>query len=169
MISSRTRHLLIAAAVMGGLLAGADLDREVVAMPAWQRIGAEAWATFSRHADLGNGLVLYPVVAIGSFLLTLAATVSLHLDRAASGRIAFTLYGASLLAAAGLLCTLKAAPIMLGIAQLDDPAALRQAFEGFRHWGSVRAVYQVLAFLAAVWALAEAGRPSSRASAASRS
>jgi hypothetical protein len=158
MISSRTRFLLIAAAAASGLLAGADLDREIVAMPAWQQVGAVPWAAFSRQADLGNGLVLYPVEAIGGFLLILAAIVSFHLDRAATGR--FALYGAALLAAAGLLCTVKAAPIMLGVARLEDPAALRQVFEGFRHWGGIRAVFQVLAFLATLWALAaNVGRP----------
>lgn len=45
---------------------------------------------------------------------------------------------------------------MLGIARLGDPAALQQAFDGFRFWGDIRGVCQVLAFFATVWALAVA-------------
>ncbi len=168
MTSSRTRYLLMAAAMMSGLLAGADLDREIVAMPAWQQIDAVAWATFSRHADLGNGLVLYPLEAIGSFVLILAATGSLYLERVSRGPVALSLYGAVPLAAAGLLCTLKAAPIMLSISGLDDPAALGQAFEGFRYWGGIRAVCQVLAFFATVLALAKMGQPSHQAGSSRR-
>jgi hypothetical protein len=157
MISSRTRCLLVAAIILSGLLAGGNLDRAIVAMPAWQQIGAAAWADFSRHADLANGRVLYPIEAIGSFVLILATTASLHLDRAAKGRVAPPIYGAVLLSLGGLLCTLKAAPIMLGIEGLGDPAALQQAFEGFHFWGNIRGVFQVLAFVAAVWALAVEG------------
>src|SRR5258708_34847686 len=154
MMSSRTCHLLVAATVMSGLLAGGNVDRAFVAMPAWQHVGAPAWAAFSRQADLGNGLVLYPIEAIGGFLLILAATVSLHLDRAARGHVALPLYAAALLAAAGLVCTLKAAPIMLSISRSDEPAALQQALDGFHFWGNIRGLFQGLAFFATVWALA---------------
>ena len=64
-ISTVTRNLLIAATLVGGLLAGADVDRALVAMRAWQQVGPEAWAAFCQHADLGNGLVLYRVEAFG--------------------------------------------------------------------------------------------------------
>src|SRR4051812_33040556 len=149
-----TRFLLVAATVLSGLLAGGNLDRAFVAMPAWEQVGVLAWAEFSRRADLGNGLVLYPLEAIGAFLLLLAAAVSLYVGRAVKARIALPLCGTIVLAAGGLLCTLKAAPIMLSVGHLSDPAALRQAFEGFRFWGDIRGVAQVLAFFAAVWALA---------------
>jgi hypothetical protein len=154
MISARTRALLIAATVLSGLLAGGNVDRAIVAMPAWEQVGAPAWAEFSRHADLGNGLVLYPLEAIGAFLLILLATVSLYRDRAAKTPVMPPLCGAAVLAAAGLLCTLEAAPIMLSVGHLSDPASLRQAFDGFRFWGDVRGAAQVLAFFATVWALA---------------
>ena len=71
MISLTTRNLLVAATLVGGLLAGANVDRALVAMPAWQQVGPESWAAFSRHADLGNGFVLYPVEAVGAALLIL--------------------------------------------------------------------------------------------------
>lgn len=162
MISSRTRFLLVAATVLSGLLAGGNVDRSFVAMPAWEQVGAPAWAEFSRHADLGNGLVLYPLEAVGAFLLILATAASLHVDRAAKRSIALPLYGAVAFAAGGLLCTLKAAPIMLSVGHLSDPVALRQAFDGFHFWGNIRGTTQVLAFLAIVCALAAAHAAESR-------
>jgi hypothetical protein len=58
------RLLLILSTFVSGLLAGGNIDRAFVAMPAWQQIGATSWAEFSRHADLGNGLILYPAEAL---------------------------------------------------------------------------------------------------------
>ena len=162
MISPRTLYLLIAATVLSGLLAGGNIDRAIVAMPAWEQVGASAWAEFSRHADLGTRLVLYPLEAIGALLLILATAVSLHLGRTLKAHVALPLYSAVVLAAGGLLCTLKAAPIMLSVGHLSDPASLQQAFDGFRFWGDIRSVAQVLAFFATIWALAAVFGPDIR-------
>jgi hypothetical protein len=153
-LSIATRILLVLATFLAGLLAGGDIDRAFVAMPAWQEVGAAAWAEFGRHADLGNGLLLYPFEAFGSTLLTLAAALAFHFDRAAPRAAAFPLYAACALAVGGLGFTVKAAPIMLGIRDVDDAVALQAAFEGFWYWGNLRAVCQVLAFLGQVVALA---------------
>jgi hypothetical protein len=65
------------------------------------------------------------------------------------------IYAAVVLVVGGLLATIQAAPIMLSLREIgDDPAALQRAFEGFNWWGKVRAVFQVLAFGANLWALA---------------
>ena len=154
MASPRTRILLILAILISGLLAGGNIDRAFVAMPAWQHVGALAWAEFSRHADLGNGLILYPLESIGGALLTLAAAISFHFDRSAPRAAAVPLYAAVLLLAGGLLVTVQAAPIMLGIRDVREPATLQHAFEGFWHWGNLRAACQVLAFLAQLATLA---------------
>lgn len=147
------RLLLILSTFVSGLLAGGNIDRAFVAMPAWQQIGATSWAEFSRHADLGNGLILYPAEAFGGALLTLAAAIMFHFDRSVPRTAVFPLYAAVLFAAGGLVLTVKAAPIMLGIRDLDDPAALQRAFEGFWYWGNLRAVSQVMAFVAQLAAL----------------
>lgn len=138
---------------MGGLLAGGNVDRAFVAMPAWEQIGAIAWGQFSRHADLGNGLVLYPLEAFGATLLTTAAVFSFHFDRVASRKAVVPLYCAAVLCGAGLIFTIKAAPLMLGIRGVNEPAALQKAFEGFRYWGNIRGACQVFAFAAQLWAL----------------
>jgi hypothetical protein len=147
-VSRRTTILLVLATLVCGLLAGADVDRTLVAMPAWQQVGPIAWAEFSRHADLGNGLVFYPLIAIGGMLLTWAATVSCHFDRSVRREVKLALYAASALEVAGLLLTIKAAPIMLGIRHVTDPAALQQAFAAFRHWGDLRGLSQLFGFVA---------------------
>src|SRR5437667_2057521 len=112
------RALLTFALLFSGVLAGSNIDRAVVAMPAWQIVGATAWAGFSRHADLGNGLFLYPTEAFGAAFLGLAAAIGYHLERDASSSVKLWLDASVVLAAAGLLLTIEAAPIMLGIANL---------------------------------------------------
>jgi len=49
---------IVSATLANGLLAGGDVDRWVLAMPAWQSVGVVGWANYSRLADLGNGFVL---------------------------------------------------------------------------------------------------------------
>jgi len=157
MASARSRFLLAAAAVLGGLLAGLDVDRTLVAMPAWQAVGPTAWAEFSRHADLGKGLFLYPLEAIGTFLLLMAAATSLRLEGAGWSRVPWELWAAIFASAASLLLTLIAAPIMLGIRDAADPASLQTALAGFRFWGDVRGALQLIAFVATVSALSRPG------------
>jgi hypothetical protein len=147
------RPLLVIACLLAGLLAGGNVDRSFVAMPAWQQVGATAWADFSRHADLGNGLILYPLEAIGGALFALAAAICIHFDRTASRAAVLAIEASAVLAAGGLALTFKAAPIMLGIRGVTDSAALTAAFEGFRFWGDLRAVCQILAFVAQLIAL----------------
>lgn len=147
MASTTTRVLLILAIVTSGFLAGANVDRALVAMPAWHQVGAIAWADFSRHADLGNGRTLYPLEAFGSLFLTLAAALRFHLDRSTPRAAKVFLDAAVPLLIGGLIFTAKAAPIMLGISGPSDLPALQHAFEGFLYWGNLRGACQVLAFV----------------------
>jgi hypothetical protein len=55
-----TPWLIIGATFLGGPLAGVAVDRLLVQLPAWQQTGPVAWAEFTRAADLGRGLLLYP-------------------------------------------------------------------------------------------------------------
>jgi hypothetical protein len=153
MSSRASRFILLLAILFSGTLAGGNIDRTFVAMPAWQLTGAMTWADFSRHADLGNGLILYPLEAIGSGLLTLIAAIGFHRDGTAPRRVLVPLYLAAFLAACGLVLTLKAAPIMLGIRRVSDPERLQKAFDAFWYWGNIRAACQISAFLALLAAL----------------
>ena len=147
---------IVSATLANGLLAGGDIDRWLVGMPAWQSVGILAWANYSRSADLGNGFVLYPILAIGGTLLSLAVVVVFIREGKHKCVVAIPVYAAAELAVAGFLMTLKAAPFMLSVGHIgnEDLASLQHAFDGFKLWGGVRTVLQALAFGANLWSLA---------------
>ena len=148
--------LIVSATVANGLLAGGDVDRWLVGMPAWQSVGVVGWANYSRLADLGNGLVLYPILAIGGTLLSLAAVVVFIRQSKHERIVAIALFAAAAFAVAGLLITFKAAPFMLSLRHIgdEDVTSLEHAFDGFALWGGVRTGLQSLAFGANLWSLA---------------
>jgi hypothetical protein len=155
MTSLATYGFIIVAIILNGLLAGGNIDRAFVQMPAWRKTGVRAWAAYSRHADLQNGLFLYPAEAIGGAFLTFAAAVFFYLDVTAPSSASIPVYASVVLVLGGLLATVQAAPIMLSLRQVgDNPLALQKAFDGFGRWGNVRGIFQVLAFLTGIWALA---------------
>ena len=138
---------------MSGALAGIDIDMVLVRFPAWRKVGAAAWAAYSREADLGAGLILYPALATGSALLCIAAVVGLH--RGSTTDALPAAYSTLALTLVGLLLTIRAAPIMLSLKHgADDRATLETAFRGFRLWSSWRALAQILAFVASLWLFA---------------
>jgi hypothetical protein len=151
---SATRALLAAATLVSGVLAGGVVDRVVVGGPAWHELGADAWAQYSRYADLGTGLLAYPIEAIGAALLIVATIVSGRRDGDRWRRTARPLYWALVFSLAGLALTVKAAPIMLGLGKSLPAAAIQTAFDDFFLWGLyLRGLADVLAFAALVWAL----------------
>lgn len=148
--------IVLAACVPDGILAGGGIQRALVHMPAWRHLGPVAWATFSRYADLSTtGMILYPTEAFAGMILSVIAAILI--SRRSRARLPFALpvFAAALFTIGGLLLTLKAAPIMLGVRHLgDDPTALGRAFDGFEFWGGLRTVSQVLGFFANLWSLA---------------
>jgi hypothetical protein len=147
------------AALFNGILAS-GINRTLVDMPAWQRVGAPAWAQFSRWADLGQyGLVMYPLEGIGGAVLSILAAIIFALSRRTRTRSgAFPIYAAALLALGGMLATTQAAPTLLRTRHTSDPVALQQALNLFAFWGGVRAVFQSLAFAANLWSLVTVSR-----------
>jgi hypothetical protein len=150
-----TRALIIGSVVIGAF-GGAMLDRAIVATPAWRQLGPVAWAAYSRHADLGNGLIVYPIYGIGLAVLTIAAAIVYRLDRAAPRLAGPPVYLAALCAIGVIATTIKAAPIMLGVPDLNaNTVALQNAFDQFTFWGVyIRGALGALALLASTWALA---------------
>ena len=140
----KTKRLAAAATAFGGILAGATFDRGLVGMPALWQLGPKAWADYSRHADLSiRGTAFYPTLAFGNTILSIATAVAAPKNRAAKV--------AAVLAAGGLLLTIKAAPNMLRVRKLgDDEAALREAMHGFAFWSAFRGACQIGAFAANV-------------------
>lgn len=161
--ASRTRGLILGcvfvAAVFNGMLAS-GINRTLVDMPAWQRIGAPTWAEFSRWADMGtNGLILYPLEGIGGAVLSIVAAIVFYFNKRSMARSAAApIYAAALLALGGMLATTQAAPTLLSTQHISDPTALQQALNGFEFWGGVRAVFQSLAFCANLWSLMAVSR-----------
>jgi hypothetical protein len=155
---ARTSGLILGcvflAALFNGMLAR-GINRAFVDMPAWQRVGAPAWAQFSRLADLGQyGLIMYPLEGIGGAVLSIvAASIFARSRRSRTDSGALPISAAALLAIGGMLATTQAAPTLLRTRHTSDPAALQQALNRFAFWGGVRAVFQSLAFGANLWSL----------------
>ena len=146
--------LTLLAAAANGLLAGLSLEVALVKLPARRRIGPLAYAAFARGADLGNGRVVYPAVAIGAALLTFAATLAAYLGPSATSAT-LPLSVASLGTVLHFAATARTAPIMLGIGHApDDLGVLEPRLDAFARWHSVRAALQVLTFFLLLWALA---------------
>jgi hypothetical protein len=157
----RRHHVLTvgfagAATLAGGLLAGLNVNRALVEMPAWQHTGAIPWANFSRHADLSTvGALFYAIGAFAGAILSIGTALSFRgRSHGQPHSAAIPIYGAVPMAIGGLLITTQAAPIMIGVRDLgDDAMALQQALNGFQFWGNIRGVFQVLAFVANLWSL----------------
>jgi hypothetical protein len=154
MRSSVTLGLVVAATVVGGLFSSM-LDRTLVATPAWRQLGVQAWAHFSRHADLGTGNIVYPIGGILLWGLVFAAAVSHRLDRNAPRAAGLPIFLAALASIGAIIATIIAAPIMGSIDSLgNDTVALQSAFDRFTRWGVyIRGVFFTVSFVCTVWAL----------------
>jgi hypothetical protein len=146
--------LIALATAINGLLAGLNADTALVKLPARRRIGAVAYATFARGNDLGNGLVVYPLLGVGAALLTVLATAAAYIERSPI-EILLPLSIASLPSVLHSFATTRAAPVMLSIKDApDDEALLMAKLDRFARWHGARATFQVLAFFVLLWALA---------------
>ncbi len=142
-----TLILILAATVATGLLAGASLDKAVVQLPARHRMGVIGFANFSRANDLGNGLLVYPVIGISAALLTISAALTAFLQGTSLAH-AWPLYMAALFAVLHSFTTTRAAPNMLSLRQLtNDEATLTEALNHFAAWHNARTVLQILNFV----------------------
>ncbi len=149
-----TWGVLTVATIFGAFLAGGNLDRIVVQMPAWRKVGSIGWAVYSRHADLGNGFYLYPPLAFGGAFFSTAGLIAFMMDTTAPIMALLPIIFAVGFTISGLIFTVKAAPQMLKLRRIgDDPEAIREAFKQFDHWGSWRAIVQIGAFGTNIWSL----------------
>jgi hypothetical protein len=78
--------LVVLAMIPHAILAGAGIDRLVVAFPGWYRIGPVAFANYARATDLANGRLFYPLLGIGGPLLTWAALLVALAQHAPAGQ-----------------------------------------------------------------------------------
>jgi len=104
--------LIVAAAVLHLLLAGAGVIRLAVQVPARHRLGPCAFASYSRAADMGRGgLALYPLLGIAG---PLAAWASLGVASAMAtpGQVGIPLIVAAGACVLHSFTTTRAAPAM---------------------------------------------------------
>ena len=149
---------LTIAAIISGWLAGSSIDRYFVQFPAFMHINIINWAEYSRHADLVNGLYLYPPEAIIPFLLLLISCIIILMNKQLNS-LRLPVLLALLLSATGLFFTIFAAPVMLSVRNMpNDPVLLQEAFDKFHYWSGFRGIVQVLAFFPALWAMVRAYR-----------
>lgn len=147
------RIMISSACLIAGLLAGENIFRYTLEVPGWRHIDIAQWGEYSRHADLGTGIFLWPFEAISTSLLLLVSSVIIfrnkHLQPAAT-----TVYASAFFAMAGLGFTFFAAPYMLSVRNIgNDAQLLQQTFDHFHFWGLLRAVAQVLSFCCLVLAI----------------
>jgi hypothetical protein len=145
--------LIASTSAINGLLAGLNTDTALVKLPARRRIGPVAYAAFARGNDLGNGLVVYPLLGISALLLTMLATAIAYIAHSPK-ELLLPLSLASLLSILHTFATTRAAPVMLSIKNTpDDEALLTTKLDRFARWHTVRATFQVLTFFILLWAL----------------
>jgi hypothetical protein len=152
MTATTVRDLLVAATGLSGLLAGASADRYLVQVPAWRRLDVLIWAEHSRHADLGNGRFWYPALAFSSTSLSIVAAIAVRQIGLVAIGLRAPVYLAALLSFFGLGMTVLAAPNLLRLRHPKDRATTEASFRAFHRWGLVRAIFQILAFPANLWA-----------------
>lgn len=149
---------VVTAVVVHGLVAGISFDVATVKLPTRKRIGAIAYAQFARGNDLGNGIVVYPAIAIVALLLVATATLTAYFMHAPDA-VKLPLFPACGGTIAHFLCTAKAAPNMLSLRNAaDDEPFLARKLDAFATWHTYRALFQFLTFVALVWALVAMSR-----------
>jgi hypothetical protein len=145
--------LVITAVVVHGLVAGISFDVAAVKLPTRKRIGVIAYARFVRGNDMGNGVVVYPTIAILALVLVAAATLAAYFVHMPDA-VMFPLFAACGGTIAHFLCTAKAAPNMLSLRNAaEDETFIARKLDAFATWHAYRALFQFLTFVALVWAL----------------
>ena len=150
----RLRILLMVSCFLLGLLAGETIERIIVQLPAWKKLNIGIWGEFSRHADLGNGLIVYPFEALGSFVCLLTTSIILFAHRRTAHNVVLPVIAATVFSFIGLILTFLAAPVMLSVRNIgNDPAVLNLAFNEFYYWSFFRGIAQILSFAFCIWAV----------------
>jgi hypothetical protein len=152
--------LLGLATIVDGLLAGASADQSIEQLPARHRIGVRAYHAYTQASHMANGRFwLIPLGIVGPVLRLVAAIwVSRMYPSAAQPS---PVYLAAALGIAHALSTVKAGGINWALTpwqpaerQITDETTLSHVFARFERWQAVRAILQLLTFVAGVWALA---------------
>ncbi len=147
-----TLPLVVAATALNGVLTGASLDQSIKQLPARHRIGAVAYATYSRVSDLGTGIAWYAGIGVSAAVVTIAAAVVAVLGNVGSNR-SVPLVITGVLSVLHSLTTSRAAPTLFSQRRVTDEASLAAVFDRFARWQTARVCLHVLTFAMTLWAL----------------
>lgn len=148
-----TLALLIATLAANGLLTGATLDQAIKQLPARKVIGAVAYSDYSRAADLGNGLIWYPVLGVGTAVLSVVAG-GVGLSQHPTGTQTAALIALIIGSAAHMGSTALAAPVNISQRRaVGDAAALTRILDRFTRLNAIRAALMVTTLGVTVWAV----------------
>ena len=143
--------LTFTATALNGVLVGASLDQSIKQLPARHRIGSIAFSVYSRAADLGNGIAWYAFLGVSSALVTIATAV---ITIIAGSTHTLPIFIAAILSVFHSIATSQAAPTNFRqLKMANDEASLTAVFNTFERWQTVRVIFQVLTFVATLWAL----------------
>ena len=147
--AKQLQFTLVTASILMGLLAGETFDRLVIGFHAWKYVDITSWANYSRHADLGNGIIVYPIEAIGGSILLLISSIILLRNKSDKPhKLSFLqIHLATLVSLVGLFLTFLAGPFMLSVKHLNDPDLLQNAFDKFYYWSTFRGIAHILSFI----------------------
>ena len=103
-----TLIFLLLTTALNGVTAGASLDQAIKQLPTRHRIGVVLYSTYSKNADLGNGLPWYISIGISAVVVTLGAAVA-AIAVVATAPAAVAAAAAAVVAPAALAATATAA------------------------------------------------------------
>lgn len=146
--------LLAITVVVRGLGAGIIYDVALVSLPVRRQIGVIQYARYVRANFEGNGTKTYVTVSIVGTLLTIAVTIGLftgEFSPAVFWSIIISLI-ATLIAFIG---TSRALPAMLSLQEAsDNETQISKSLNSFAYWHTFSTLWQVIAFISLVVALA---------------
>ena len=146
--------LLAVTVAVRGLGAGIIYDVALVSLPVRRQIGVIPYAHYVRATYHGNGVKTYTTVSILGALLTIAITIGAFVG----GESAIVIWSIviSLIATfIAFIGTSRALPAMLSLQEApDDETSLSKILDRFARWHTFSTLWQVVAFIALVVALA---------------
>ena len=153
MLHSVSFWVLICSAFSGGLLGGMSLDKALVQLPARKRMGAAAYVEYSKAADLGGGLLWYPLFGVAAPLFAVIGAILVIVQHLPAGEW-ISASVAAVFAVLHLFTTSRAAPKML---RLRSPTFKSEEAEvtlrKFASWHTLRFAFQAVTFASSLWAV----------------
>ncbi|WP_414468668.1 hypothetical protein [Methanobacterium sp. ACI-7] len=146
--------LLAFTVVIRGLGAGMISDVALVSLPVRKQIGAISYSKYVQATYSGNGVKTYGSISILGLILTIAVTIGTFI-RGEPAIISWLIVIALIATIIAFIGTSRALPAMLSLREApDDEVSFSKILDRFARWHTFSAVWQVIAFIILVIALA---------------